>query len=395
MGAGQRRIRQAAGPLLVLLGTDLALPVLAATPKAGAGPAAPVATYGMEAVTSSGMGAMAMGGADIMRMMMGGRPAMNSTSRQLELRLQAPGKVASPSAEHRIPPAMAMGTALPLRSGNDTPGQPGQWQDKDIPEPKGRLLIYRGCAESADAGQPEIITLKGLLPEQRRQALEGLRRLATSPTAGGAPLTSGRWPSGEEAQAVPLQASLVGSHVVASNYAPEIRFQVEGSHDFLAPVTLTTTAGGGGGQRLGWRTIPTALGYQAMATGLGRQEGDIVMWTSSEVPWADSSVPGDLRAPAAARLVQRGVLLAPERTTCSVSAQAMAAMRMAMLTFTAYGDTLLLNSAKGAPAWRLSLERRSTAMRPLGEGLEGLDPGAGEGKEEPKKQGGFNLFKLF
>jgi hypothetical protein len=394
MGAGQRRIRQAAGPFVVALGTGLALPALAASPKAGAPQAAPVATYAMEAVTSSGMGAMAMGGADIMRMMMGGRPAMNSTSRQLELELRAPGKVASPTAEHRIPPAMAMGTALPLRSGSDSPGQPGQWQDKDIPEPKGRLLIYRGCAESAGAGQPEVITLKGLLPEQRRQALEGLRRLATSPTAGGAPLTSGRWPSGEEAQAVPLQASLVGSHVVASNYAPEIRFQVDSSHDFLAPVTLTTTTAGGA-QRLGWQTIPTALGYQAMATGLGRQEGDIVMWTSSEAPWADSSVPGDLRAPAAARLVQRGVLLAPERTTCSISAQAMAAMRMAMLTFTAYGDTLLLNSSKGAPAWRLSLERRSTAMRPLGEGLEGLDPGAGEGKEEPKKQGGFNLFKLF
>jgi hypothetical protein len=380
--------------LVVVLGTGLALPALAATPKVGTRQAAPVATYGMEAVTSSGMGAMAMGGADIMRMMMGGRPSMNSTSRQLELRLQAPGKVASPSAEHRIPPALAMGTALPLRSDSDSPGQPAPWQDKDIPEPKGRLLLYRGCAESAGAGQPEIITLKGLLPEQRRQALEGLRGLATSPAAGGAPLTSGRWPAAAEAQAVPAQASLVGSHVVASNYAPEIRFQVERSHDFLAPVTLTTTTAGGA-QRLGWQAIPTALGYQAMATGMGRQEGDIVMWTSSEAPWADSSVPGELRAPAAARLVQRGVLLAPERTTCSVSAQAMAAMRMAMLTFTAYGDTLLLNSAKGAPSWRLSLERRSTAMRPLGEGLEGLDPGAGEGKEEPKKQGSFNLFKLF
>jgi hypothetical protein len=64
-----------------------------------------------------------------------------------------------------------------------------------------------------------------------------------------------------------------------------------------------------------------------------------------------------------------------------------------MVTFTAYGDTLLLNSAKGAPAWRLSLERRSTAQRPLGEGLE---PGTGTGKEEPaQKGGGFNLLKLF
>jgi hypothetical protein len=240
-----------------------------------------------------------------------------------------------------------MGTALPLKSSSDSPGQSGRkWKEEDIPEAKGRLLIFRGCAESAGAGQPEIITLKGLTTEQRRQVLTGLKQLATATGFAG---TSGLWPSGEEAPVVPPQASLVGNHVVASNYAPEIRFQVESSHDFLAPVALTTTAAGGA-QRLSWQTIPTALGYQAIATGMGREEGDIVMWTSSEAPWADSTVPGDLRAPAATRLVQRGVLLAPERTTCSVSAQAMAAMRTAMVTFTAYGDTLLLNSAKGAPA---------------------------------------------
>jgi hypothetical protein len=55
---------------------------------------------------------------------------------------------------------------------------------------------------------------------------------------------------------------------------------------------------------------------------------------------------------------------------------------LAMLTFTAYGDTLLLGSTKGTPAWQLS--------------LEGLDAGTGAGKEEPaKKGGGFNLLKLF
>jgi hypothetical protein len=94
--------------------------------------------------------------------------------------------------------------------------------------------------------------------------------------------------------------------------------------------------------------------------------------------------------------VQRGVLLAPERTSCTVSAQAMAAMGTAMVTFTAYGDTLMLSSPQGAPAWRLRLERRATATRPLGEGMEMFDPGAGEEKEAPAgKKGGFNLFKLF
>lgn len=388
MGAGPRVSWQAAAPLAVLLGAGQALPAAA---QQGARPAPPIATYTIEATTTTGMGAM--GGAGMLQMMLGGRPAMGATSRLLELRLQSPQTASNPTAEHRIPASMAMGTALPLKSGSDSPGERGrEWKEEDIPEAKGRLLIFRGCAESAGAGQPEIITLQGLTKDQRRQALSGLKRLGSATGPAG---TSGRWPSGDEAPAVPPQASLVGNHVVASNYAPEIRFPVGTAHDFLAPVKLTSTPTGGA-QRLSWPAIPTTLGYQATATGMGRQEGDIVMWTSSELPMADSGVPEALRAPEAARLVQRGVLLAPERTTCAVSAQAMAAMGAAMVTFTAYGDTLLLSSPQGSPAWRLSLERRSTATRLLGEGMERLDPGSGEGQEAPApKGGGLNLFRLF
>ncbi len=331
----------------------------------------------------------------MMKMMMGGRPSFNATTRQLDLRLQSPGTAPSPSAEHRIPPGLAMGAALPLKSTGFGPAEPPQWTQEAFPELKGRMLIYRGCAESAGAGQPEVISLQGLLPEQRRQAMQAMKQMASMPWAGGSSGTTGRWPDNEETRGVPPQASLVGNHLVASNYAPEILFQVDGGHDFLAPVSLTSTASGGA-QRLNWQTVPTALGYQAMATGMGRQEGDIVIWTSSEAPWGDSTVPGDLRAPEAARLVQRNVLLAPERTSCTVSTEAMAAMRTAMVTFTAYGDTLMLSSPQGAPAWRLSLERRSTATRPLGEGMEMFDPGPGDEKEEPaEKGGGFNLFRLF
>lgn len=42
-------------------------------------------------------------------MVMAGRPAMGATSRQLELRLQSPQTATNPTAEHRIPAAMAMG----------------------------------------------------------------------------------------------------------------------------------------------------------------------------------------------------------------------------------------------------------------------------------------------
>ncbi len=399
MAPGRKAGGKAAALLLPLLGTGLALPVLgalAASAKPAAKPPAAGATYAIEAITTSGMGAMALGGANMMQMMMGGQPSLEAVTRQLELRLQSPQASSSPTAEHRIPAALAMGTALPLQSGSDgPPGQPPRWNEEEIAEGKGRLLLFRGCGESSAAGQPEIIPLQGLRPEQRRQAMQGLKRMATLPSPAGSPGTTGRWPEGSDAPAVPLQGSLVGTHEVVSNYAPAIRFQVDAGHDFLAPVKLQSTASGGA-QRLSWQTIPTALGYQATAVGMGRQGGDIVMWTSSEAPWGESSVPNALRAAEAARLVQRQVLLPPERTTCSVSAQAMAAMQTAMLTFTAYGDTLILSSPKGSPAWRLSLERRATALRPLGEGLEMVDPGAGANSEEPpRKERGFNPFRLF
>jgi hypothetical protein len=357
-----------------------------------------VPTYRIEALTTSGMGAMATGGADLMRMMLGGRPAMGTTvSRSLGLELESPQVVANPSAEHRIPAALGMGAALPLRSITLVKGERPTWKEPDLVEGKGRMLLFRGCAESAGAGQPEIVSLQGLAAEQKREALAGLAALAAMPQAVDASGTTGRWPDTTQPPPVPPKGSLVGAHTVVSTYAPEIRFQVASSHDFLAPVELTSAATPGGAQSLRWQVVPTALGYQASAVGPGQQEGDIVIWTSSAAPRNESWVPGDLRAPEAARLIQRQVLLPPERTTCSISAQAMAALQgMAMVTVTAYGDTLMLSAPQGTAPWQLSLERRSSATRPVGEGMDMLEGGgSSEGEQNPPKPRGFNPFQLF
>lgn len=67
----------------------------------------------------------------------------------------------------------------------------------------------------------------------------------------------------------------------------------------------------------------------------------------------------------------------------------------AMVTLTAYGDTLKLSSAAGQPAWRLSLERRSSATRLVGEGMEMLEGGASGSEAEPPRERGFNPLRLF
>lgn len=382
--------RQAArlGGALALI-PALTIPVLAA-------PAVP--TYRIEAVTTSGMGAMATGGADLMQMMLGGRPAMGTTvSRSLELRLESPQVVANPTAEHRIPAALGMGAALPLRSLTLEKGERPTWKEPELVEGKGRMLLFRGCAENAGTDQPEIVSLQGLAAEQKREALAGLAALAAMPQAVEASGTTGRWPDTTQPPPVPPKGSLVGAHTVVSTYAPEIRFQVASSHDFLAPVELTSAATPGGAQSLRWQVVPTALGYQASAVGPGQQEGDIVIWTSSERPRNESWVPSDLRAPEAARLIQRQVLLPPERTSCSISAQAMAALQgMAMVTVTAYGDTLMLSAPQGTAPWQLSLERRSSATRTVGAVMDMLEGGgSSEGEPKPPKQRGFNPFQLF
>lgn len=367
-------------PALALI-PALTTPVLAAP---AAVTTTTVPSYRIEAVTTSGMGAMATGGAAMMRMMLGGRPAMGTNvSRSLELRLESPQVVANPTAEHRIPAALGMGASLPLRSLTLGKGERPTWKEPELVEGKGRMLLFRGCAESAGAEQPEIVSLQGLAAVQKRAALAGLAALAAMPQAVEAPGTTGRWPDAGAPPPVPPGGSLVGTHTVVSTYAPEIRFQVAGSHDFLAPVVLSSAAGPGGSQGLRWQVVPTALGYQASAVGPGRQEGDIVIWTSSTAPRNNNWVPGDL--------------LPPERTSCSISAQAMAAMQgMAMVTVTAYGDTLMLSAPQGAAPWQLSLERRSSATRPVGEGMDMLEGGgSSEGEQPPPKPRGFNPFQLF
>jgi hypothetical protein len=185
---------------------------------------------------------------------------------------------------------------------------------------------------------------------------------------------------------------------VTSNYAPEIAFAVDRNHDFLPPVQLRTSTTGEA-WRLSWQPIPTVLGYQAMVTGPGRQEGDVVIWTSSERSWSESPMLGGfpLATEDGASLVRQGVLMDPERTSCTVSAAVMQQIQVGVLHFSAFGVPLRLDAPGVNPAWQVHLDRQAMVIQPLVEGLPSSpgDGGAGPGESESPRGGGGSPFNLF
>lgn len=320
----------------------------------------------------------------MMQMMMGQGRAADPVSRQLNLTLFSPQRPSgTPRAEHNIPAGLGLGSTLVLR----TPEPDGAATEAGEPQaPQGRLLIFRGCGEQAAAGQPEIIDLARLVPDQRRlmASLPGRQRKAAAlerPKG-----TIGLWPAGDGPQALGPTASLVGDHRVEGNYSPVIRFAVEASHDFLPPVQLQTTASGAA-TVLRWGAVPGAIGYQAVVSGAGQRDGDVVIWTSSTASWFNSVVSPELDAPGAKALIAKGVLLAPTQTSCAVSAQAMQQMAMGFLDFKAFGAPLKMAApvkAPGAkPAWTLDLRRQSVVLKPL---LQTSDAAGDAGADAPQSQ---------
>lgn len=105
-------------------------------------------------------------------------------------------------------------------------------EDDERREFQGRQVVFRGCAGSATADQPEGIELAELPLEKRRLA------------------------------------------------------QAMASHDFLAPLQLSTRSAG-----------------EAMAVGAKESGTEMVIWTSSSAPWGESSVPAALDAATARKLI--------------------------------------------------------------------------------------------
>jgi hypothetical protein len=352
----------------------------------------PIAVYWMSAETNAGMGMAIPTG-------MGGMmpPGMQGGKR-LKLDLgSAQSASGEPRADHTIPTSLSMGKSLPLLTpqGERPQGRPEQESEPRYEQPKGRMLIYWGCGETIRAGQPVIVDFAKLNSQDAAKAFRSRNVSRPTGPAPGRNRTYGEWPNRQNGTAVPAQASLLGDHVVAGNYLPEIRFAVAERHDFMAPVAFEPVRKTSAGAfQVKWQSIPTAIGYFATSVGQGDTQNDVVMWSSSDVQEMGHALMDYLPPAEVQRLIKDKVVMTPQTTECSVPAGIFKG-EGAMLNFIAYGDELNVvhppRPKDPKQVWEqqyaVKIRLKSTGMTMLAEGDTGNRARApGRGAETSTQQ---------
>jgi hypothetical protein len=373
---------------VLLLGAACAAATLAFGTAHGQQKAGSTATYWMSADTMSGMGAMgAQGNAGMMSAMLGGRGP--SYARNLTLQLgtgQRP--TAEPAAEHLPPTGLQAGPTLPLVSPKAAPRTPDSTQMwRNMEKPKGRMLIYWGCGERARPGQPVVIDFAAMTAGKMPPAFTTFRTM--TPPSAGTNTTYGEWPNERTKTRVPANGSLVGAHTIKGNYTPDINFTLAPGQDFLAPVTLTSNkAGASGAVPLAWSPVAGAQAWLAGTMG-SAQNGDFVMWSSSEVQamamMSDYLAPDEIR-----RLVGSKVLMPGTATSCTVPVEVAKAAPQSMMSLTAFGGEANFShparparaAASWRPDWTVKLRTKSAYTGLLGMDMADMMGGRDAGGDE-------------
>jgi hypothetical protein len=390
-----------AGKGLILAGAALAALTAGAAAFGQARGGGGTTVYWMSADTASGlagMAGMAQGrpsvGSVAGAMFGGGRGGRSSYAHNLTLQLGSPRRpTGAPSAEHLPPAGLQAGASLPLVTPQAAPRTTGPAQPwGQMERPRGRMLIYWGCGEHVRPGQPAVIDFATMTAGRMPPIFANPAFRPMIPPSPATSATYGEWPNERSQTRVPAGGSLIGEHVVRGNYSPEIRFTLGAGQDFLAPVVLTSnTASASGSIPLVWRPVPGARAWFGAVMGAA-QNGDFVIWSSSETQAAmmayDYVADADI-----ARLVQSRVLMPATADRCTVPAEVGRAAPQSMLSLIAFGGESDFSQPRPAaaartwrPEWTVKLRTKSTHMGLLGMTMPGMR--GEDGDEQPREQQG-------
>lgn len=302
--------------------------------------------------------------------------------RNLLLRLDSPKALPrDPSATHDIPPGQKMGDTLPLiipeRAVTKSEHSEDSAEQRKIDKPKARMLIYWGCSEEVGKGQPRVIDTEKMSVEEFGKAfMTGHTPSPQYPPRPRAGWIYADWPNRKNSTEVPADGSLKGDHFIHGNYTSDIKFSIDDTHDFMAPVEFTHIQGTTlESIRFEWKGIPTATGYFATAMAHDEKTGETIFWSSSEVPETGFALMDYLSNKDVSKFIREKVVMNPKITSCNIP-KGIFRDAAGMLQFIAYGDELNVvfppkpKDPKQAwnPIWSVKERLKSTGMTALGQG---------------------------
>ena len=363
-----------------------ASPASAAEPK----PKKPLTQYWVSAATQNlSIPGMSQGEMTGLQGMILGKMAGVGPKRTLLLQLGAPGTPpAAPEATHDIPPGLEMGKTLPLLiPERERPARGEEPQERKAEKPRARMLFYWGCGEAVRPGQPRVLDTEKMSMADFGRAMAGRSGSGPAPPSPRSGWAYAEWPNRQDQKDVPKSGSLTGAHFVHGNYSPEIKFSVGERHDFMAPVEFTSVRGGlADSIAFEWKTIPTAIGYFAMAVGHSEKTGETILWSSSDAQEPGYGLMGYLPPADVNRFIRDRVVMGPAVTSCRIPRGIFKEAGGAALQFIGYGDELNIAwppkpkdpKIPHEYVWAVKLRNKSTGMLPLGQ--------EGAGQERPAKE---------
>lgn len=130
-----------------------------------------------------------------------------------------------------------------------------------------------------------------------------------------------------------------------------------------------------------------------MAMG-AREDGTMVMWTSSEIQFNQMGAMDYLAPEEIARLIQQRVVLTPQTSQCIVPAEVAGSVQAASLMMTAFGpETNFSFPARPArpprgwtPDWTVKLRTRSAYMGMLGMDMAAMMRGESGQQQQPDQR---------
>ena len=320
-------------------------------------------------------------------------PSFGKPERHLTIRLWSPTIAPNDAfATLGIPDGLKLGDKLNLEIYRPKPDQTsGEVAIPNGPDGKPMkfefvIKRYWGSSTTVRPGQPEVIDMKALSPDQQSRMREQSQKMQAGSYFYKPNWTTGHWPTSKQPGDIDKQAVMPGHYALTTNYTGNVEIDVPDKVNFLAPIVMSEPDLSGNIDlnkyiTFTWKAVPNALGLHASMMGMARDHKTMILWSSSEIK-AEAGYSYDyLQMAEVAALVKTTEMMEGKRITVSVPVAIFKDCDMVMFNMVGFGPGTALDKAQPLPRVQTKTTLSIMLGSPMG-GMGGMggmaEPGTGD-----------------